>query len=246
MEEMTVVSFFVDREAIAWKEGWEFSVQEMVYQNEDHGVKYIRVGLPFWEREDTLWTAMGQKEYLGRLPIPQEGRRVCHMCDSESEILFGKRPENLSIEWGFFLLDFYRPRFEGVVIFEDRHMDVQELALHFAPFMPYVGVVTANPWRLEEVSEYILEEYGYQIEMASTFARLHPRRGRLLLWAGREKRGLSPLSIPSNSIWLDVCCENSRNDYALAIRKKKVKYMNLFCFLQDFEWKSCKTIEKNV
>ncbi|MBQ9122795.1 MAG: hypothetical protein IJY10_04795 [Lachnospiraceae bacterium] len=246
MEEMTVVSFFVDREGVAWKKGWKYQIWENAFTGQGYSLRYMQVGLPFWERKDTLWTAKGQEEYYAALPVPLEGRSVCYVYDSEAKILFGKRQQNLSAEWGLFLLEYYGISFEGMILFEDRQMDAQDLALQFAPFTPYVGVVTPKEWHWEEVSEYIQEEYGYEVEVASTFTRLHPGKGTILLWSGEERRGLSPLNIPRESVWLDTCCDRTNRDFLQAIRKKKINYLNLWRFLREFGGTSCNVSGKRV
>ncbi len=239
MEEMTVVSFFVDRDGVAWDGKWRYEVEHTLFSSETHCLRYIAVGLPFWERVDTMWKIQGQKEYLQKMPVPVEGRRVCYVCDREVSVLYGLRPGCFSLEWGMFLLDFYRLSFDGLVVFEDREMDAQDLVLRFAPCLPYVGVVTPHQWRWEEVAEYIHEEYGYQVELASTFTKLHPKAKRLLLWTGEDMRGLSPLTIPQGSIWLNSRCDRAFGQFACDGRKRKIKVLNITDFLHDFCGKSC-------
>ncbi|MBQ7358901.1 MAG: hypothetical protein IJW63_02260 [Lachnospiraceae bacterium] len=239
MEEMTVVSFFVDRSGIAWDGKWICQVEQTLFEGEKGRLRYITVGLPFWDKTDTMWKAERQKEYLQHLPVPLQGRKVCYVCDRETEILYGLKPGVLSLEWGLFLLDFYRPTFDSLVVFEDREMDAQDLVLRFAPCLPYVGAVTAHPWRWEEVAEYIQEEYGYQIEVACTFTKLHPMGKRVLLWSGEQMRGLSPLTIPRDSIWLDTRCDRTFRQMLDKRQKSKIKTLNIHDFLHEFSGKSC-------
>lgn len=246
MEDMTVVSFFVDRSGVAWDGKWIFRAEQTFFEGENGRLRYIAVGLPFWDKADTMWKLERQKEYLRHLPVPAQGRRVCYVYDRETEILYGLKPGVLSLEWGLFLLDFYRPVFDGLVVFEDRELDVQDLVLRFAPCLSYVGVVTNHQWRFEDVAEYINEEYGYHVEVAPTFTRLHPKGKRILLWTGEEMRGLSPLTIPQESIWLDACCNRTIWQILGVERKRRIINLNMEKFLRDFVGKSCIVREKKL
>ena len=239
MEEMTVVSFYVNRLGVAWDEGWLFELREDQLECEGYSLKLIHVGLPFWKKEDTMWQKGEQKVYLQMLPIPSQGRTVCYVCDREAMLLYEFTPDNLSVEWGLFLLRYYRVDFDGVVIFEDREGNASELVLEFAPRISYVGVVSRHRWRLEPIEEYVLEEYGYQIEVADTFSKLHPRGERLLLWTGDEMHGLTPLTVPKNSMWFDASREIPRDRFARFYNKQEYNHLNIEKFLRDFGYKSC-------
>lgn len=246
MEEMTVVSFFVNREGIAWEKGFKYEIWESRFCSGEYVLNYIQVGLPFWREKETMWAGGEQKRYLQSLPVPSQGRRVCYICDRETTILYGLKPDNLSLEWGLFLLRYYRAESDGVVLFEDRELPAQDLALRFAPHSLYVGVVTKERWRWEEVEDYILGEYGYQMEISDTFTRLHPKGERLLLWTGNDIRGLTPLTIPQGSIWLDTTVGAEENKMKTINRKKKINRVNIMKFLHDFVGKSCIAREKEV
>lgn len=239
MEEMTVVSFFIDREGVAWDRGWRYEIWENLFQSRDFVLRTIQVGLPFWKEQDTMWSRERQKEYLLSMPLPSQGRKVCYMYDKEATILYGRKAEPLSLEWGVFLLKYYNLDFDGLVVFEDREIDAQELTLRFAPKIPYVGVVTKDRWRWEETEEFIACEYGYQIEVANTFTRLHPKGKRLLIWSGEEIRGLTPLTIPERCMWIDVGTEGYHKMFHEVSRKKKINRVNLEKFLRDFSGKCC-------
>lgn len=245
MEEMTVVSFFVNREGVAWDKEWRYEKWERLFCKGEYALRYIQVGLPFWKEKDTMWQGGEQAKYLQALPVPEQGRRVCYMRDRETSILYGLIPDNLSVEWGLFLLRYYQATFDAVVIFEDRENQAQELARRFAPGCLYVGVVTNERWRWEETEEYILEEYGYQIEIACSFASLHPKGKRLMIWSGSEIRGLTPLTIPEESIWLDTTV-GARESMFRRMRNKKINRLNIEGFLQDFLHKSCIYLEKGL
>ena len=246
MEEMTVVSFFVNREGVAREKNWRYEIWENMFRSQEFEMRYIQVWLPFWREKDTMWTSETQKEYLMSMPIPPQGRKVCYICDKETSILFGLKPEPFSLEWGLFLLEYYKVDFDSLVVFEDRELDAQELVLRFAPRIPYVGVVTKERWRWEEVEEYIASEYGYQIEVGSTFTKLHPQGEKLLIWSGDEIRGLSPLTIPSGCVWLDESSGMGQSHFAMSNYKKKINRLNLEKFLHDFAKRSCIVREEQV
>lgn len=231
MEVMTVVSFCVKRSGVAWDRGWVYEVREEKIICGEYEVKHIRVDLPFWKKKDTLWQQEEQKSYLQMLPLPPQGGRVCYICDRETTLLYGFEPDTLSTEWGLYLLRYYKIDFDGLVVFEDREECASELALRFAPSTSYIGVVSARRWRLEETEDYILEEYGYQMEVADTFTKLHPKEGRLLIWTGDEMKGLTPLTLPQNSVWLDTSRRDAKARYARFTNKQICNVFNIekFC-----------------
>lgn len=235
MEEMTVVSFCLNRSGVAWDKGWIYVIEEEKLTCGEYSIRHIRVELPFWKDKSTMWQQKEQKIYLQNLPIPSQGRRVCYVCDKEVSLLYGLEPDNLSLEWGLFMLQYYGIKFDGIVIFEDRESCVADLVLRFAPKMSYVGVVSGRRWRLEETENYVLEEYGYQIEVADTFTKLHPKEGRLLIWTGDEMKGLTPLTLPQNSVWLDASRRDAKARYARFTNKQICNVFNIekFCAILD-------------
>ena len=153
--------------------------------------------------------------------------------------MYELEPDNLSLEWGLFLLKYYHVNFDSVVVFEDREGCASELVLRFAPKITYVGVVTGQRWRLEKIEDYVFKEYGYQIEVAETFSKLHPMGKKILLWSGDVIRGLTPLTLPVNSVWMDASRKMRQDKIARFNNKQHYCHLNIEKFLHDFLYKSC-------
>ncbi|MBE5868279.1 MAG: hypothetical protein E7293_04870 [Lachnospiraceae bacterium] len=235
METMTVVFFYVSSHASGRKKRkWCYDVRRENTIEENIVFSRIQVFLPLFEKGKKRWTGKALSTYLDGLDIPQESRNVYYVPDEEAACMLERGTEPLSLEWILFLLAYYHLDFDGLLILQDREMDAEEMIRHFAPVTKYLGVITKQPEKWQDVAEELSEEYGFLLDVVTEFGGHHYRGEKLLVVAGRENYQVSPDLIPEGSMWLstDIGSENRK----ICAGAHKVAYFDIKRFLRERNW----------
>lgn len=245
MEDMSVVFFTVDKEkcgSVRSDEGrrfrfrkkyvWEYHVRSGTVVKNQAALHWMRVTLPARERKKREWTMQSLAEYLEGLEIPPEGRNVCYLPDLAAGQILGRTPEPLSGEWIVFLMEYYKPVFDGLIVLQDREMEAEEIILRHARKTRYLGVATSNPESWEDIVEDLSEEYGFLLDVAEDFKGLHFHGNSLLVIAGSQTYQAAPSLLPKGCVWLstDVAGEAGRK---VCSRAESVRYLSLRGFLRE-------------
>lgn len=245
MQDMTVVFFTVDEEkcgCVRSEEGrrfrlrkkyvWEYHARSGTVVKNEAALHWILVTLPARERKKREWTPQSLEEYLEGLEIPPESRNVCYLPDAAAGRMLGRAPEPLSGDWVFFLMAYYKPVFDGLIVLQDREMEAEEIILRHARKTRYLGVATENPENWQDMVEDLSEEYGFLLDVAQEFKGLHFHGDSLLVIAGSRTYQAAPALLPKNCVWLstDVAGEAGRK---ICSGAEGVRYLSLRGFLRE-------------
>ena len=77
-----------------------------------------------------------------------------------------------------------------------------------------------------------MEEYGFLLDVAAEFAKLHvPAKGKTLVIAGTELYGTTPLQLPSGTTLVSTVVSGEAK--RLCARAKEVRYFDVKSLLRD-------------
>ncbi|MBD5459662.1 MAG: hypothetical protein HDR26_01780 [Lachnospiraceae bacterium] len=210
----------------------EYDIRSKTVEKDGARLHWIEVTLPARERKKREWTANNWAQYVDGLDIPPEGRNIYYLPDAEAGRMLGRTPEPLSGEWILFLMEYYKPVFDGLIVLQDREMEAEDLILRHARKTRYLGVATANAENWQDIVEDLSEEYGFMLDVAEKFKGLHFHGENLLIIAGNETYQAAPALLPKGSVWLstDVAGEAGRK---ICSRAENVRYLSLRGFLRE-------------
>lgn len=235
MEELTVVIFLWDKAALGKlkKRGiWQYHIEKQEIPCKEDKVILYKVCLPFYERKKKEWSEAGKKAYLAELSVPWESSTVLYLYEDGTEEFLGRREEVLSEEWIFFLLRYYGVWFDALLLLEDRELQTESFIRYFVENTRYIGILTENPGEFSELSEELLSEYGFLLDVAGDIRGLCIPSGKKLLLAGENVHGITPATLPKNSVWLSIL-PNGGEGKRLCARRNDAGYLDIRGFLKD-------------
>lgn len=242
MEEVTVVYFYMDMGAsgrLRRRGPWQYGVEERNLQKRNCIIHVYSVKLPGLLQKRKPWKEKEKQEYLRGLPAPGEGREICYFYEAEAEAFLGRRMEPPSEEWLLFLLRYYEVNFDALLILEDRELETEAWVRRYAGGTRYIGILTADAGRYEELTEALWEEYGFLLEVTGEAKGLHlPKKGTLLVLAGTELYGMTPSLLPPDTFWLNAAAQTAAGRRICAAAEK-VRYLDRRRFLKEILSKDC-------
>lgn len=235
MEEMTIVYFVLGREITAKKkrrEDWQYFVQEKRVQTPGGMLYLFLVQIPRFQYKNKNWKESALAEYLDGLALPIEGRNVLYLFDKQMQEFFCRENETLTEEWLLFLLKYYSPTFDNLIILASRELEPEKIIWQYARMTRYIGVAVKEPENYLELSETLSEEYGFLLDLAEEFKQLRPQhKGKWLIVAGDEPEGITPAWLSGDCIWLSAKPNNVAKQ--LCARAKGVQYLDIEIFLKE-------------
>ena len=166
------------------------------------------------------------------MEVPQEGRNVCYLYDEEARAFLGRREEPLSLEGLLFLIRWHQITFDALIVLQDRELETEAILAEYVRDTRYIGVVSAGEETFSETKEALLEEYGFLLDTAAEFAKLHvPAKGKTLVIAGAELYGTTPLQLPSGTALVSTVVSGEAK--RLCARAKEARYFDVKSLLRD-------------
>ncbi len=235
LEEMTVVYFVMDKGGTGKRKrrgSWQYRIESREKCGRDGSVRLYRVCLPVYSYKKKPWKEKDRSEYIRGIEVPSEGRNVCYFYDEEAKVFLGRKEEPLSLEGLLFLIWYRQIVFDSLIILQDRELETEELLEKYVRDTRYIGVVTSSGEALSEAKEELLEEYGFLLDISTDFTGLHiPAKGSVLIVAGEELYGLTPLQLPGGAVFVSTVVSGAAK--RLCARAKEVRYADMKCILQD-------------
>lgn len=235
MEDMTVVSFVMDREGCGRKKrrgSFMYRVENRKTSGRSGTVCLFTVYLPTYSYKRKSWKEKEKTEYIRGIEVPEEGRGVCYLYDEGARVFLGRREEPLSLEGLLFLIRWRQITFDAMVILQDRELDTEALLGEYVRDTRYMGVVAESGDALAGTADALWEEYGFLLDVAVEFKRLHVPAGRkMLVVAGESLYGLTPQQLPTGTAFVSTVV--SREAKKLCARAKEVRYFDVKCLLRD-------------
>ena len=242
MEEVTVVYFFMDMTAggrLRRRGPWQYEVKERSLQKKNCTVHVYSVKLPGLMQKRKPWREKEKQEYLKGLPVPGEGRETCYFYEDEAETFLGRKMEPPSEEWLHFLLHYYEIDFDALLILEERELETEVWVRQYAGGTRYIGILTADAGRYEELAEALWEEYGFLLEITGEAKSLHlPKKGTLLALGGTQLYGMVPSLLPAGTVWLNATAQTAAARRICAAAES-VRYLDRRSFLKEILSKDC-------
>ena len=159
------------------------------------------VFLPDRPQKKKNWTKESLQSYLQSLPVPGESRYVYYYYAQAAAGLLGRQNDCLSTEWAFFLLTFYNISFEGLLLFEEPGVCTEDWFFSYAGNTRYLGILTRDTGRVEQLAEQLYEEYGAMLHIYAGVSHCRFREScRTLLVMGEETYGLMPVYVGENNV----------------------------------------------
>lgn len=235
MEEMTIV-YFLKKDSCAAKQKrrgeWQYFVEEKHISTPGGSLVLYRVWIPEYPYKKKYWQENVLADYLAGLDIPSQGRCVLYMYDKWAQALFCQGTEPLSEEWLLFLLAFYEPAFDGLIILADRELETAEIVWKYARSMRYIGLVAEWEEDCAELCEALSEEYGFLPDVAQDFKALHTGTAQNhLIIAADNLYGVTPAQLGRGCIWLSAKAGSGAK--GICARAKNARYIDIEVFSED-------------
>lgn len=234
MEEWTVVSFFMDRDMCGKyrrRDAWRYHVEEREFDCEAGRVRLLNVSLPVYGRKKKPWKKEEKASYLQGLQVPEEGRMVCYLYGEGADLFLGRQREPLSFEWSLFLLQYFKTDFEALLLLEDRGLETADWVRQFARMTRYIGILSDNPEKFEDMAEELLTEYGFILDAGEDIRSLHPPKEKVMIVAEACLYGITPSILPKNFTWLSVSTTDTGGK-RICSRTKQGNYLDIYRFLR--------------
>ncbi|MBD5511065.1 MAG: hypothetical protein HDR08_07425 [Lachnospiraceae bacterium] len=235
VEEMTVVYFVMDKAGAGKRKrrgSWQYRIETREKCGRGGSVSLCKVYLPACSYKKKPWKEKDRSEYIQGLEVPSEGRNVCYFYEEEAKAFLGRKEEPLSLEGLLFLIWYRQIVFDSLIILQDRELETEELLAKYVRDTRYIGVVTGGGEELSEAKEELLEEYGFLLDISTELTGLHiPPKGSVLIVAGEELYGITPLQLPKGAIFVSTVVSGAAKK--LCARAKEIRYIDMKCLLQD-------------
>ena len=235
MEEMTVVHFMTDKDGCGRRKrrgSWQYRIENRQINGSNGAVCLFTVYLPAHSYKKKPWKEKDRTAYIQGLEVPQEGRNVCYLYDEEARAFLGRREEPLSLEGLLFLIRWHQITFDALIVLQDRELETEAILAEYVRDTRYIGVVSAGEETFSETKEALLEEYGFLLDTAAEFAKLHvPAKGKTLVLAGAELYGTTPLQLPSGTALVSTVVSGEAK--RLCARAKEARYFDVKSLLRD-------------
>ena len=235
MEEMTVVHFMTDKDGCGRRKrrgSWQYRIENRQINGSNGAVCLFTVYLPAHSYKKKPWKEKDRTAYIQGLEVPQEGRNVCYLYDEEARAFLGRREEPLSLEGLLFLIRWHQITFDALIVLQDRELETEAILAEYVRDTRYIGVVSAGEETFSETKEALLEEYGFLLDTAAEFAKLHvPAKGKTLVIAGAELYGTTPLQLPSGTALVSTVVSGDAK--RLCARAKEARYFDVKSLLRD-------------
>ena len=235
MEEMTVVHFMTDKDGCGRRKrrgSWQYRIENRQINGSNGAVCLFTVYLPAHSYKKKPWKEKDRTAYIQGLEVPQEGRNVCYLYDEEARAFLGRREEPLSLEGLLLLIRWHQITFDALIVLQDRELETEAILAEYVRDTRYIGVVSAGEETFSETKEALLEEYGFLLDTAAEFAKLHvPAKGKTLVIAGAELYGTTPLQLPSGTALVSTVVSGEAK--RLCARAKEARYFDVKSLLRD-------------
>ena len=235
MEEMTVVHFMTDKDGCGRRKrrgSWQYRIENRQINGSNGAVCLFTVYMPAHSYKKKPWKEKDRTAYIQGLEVPQEGRNVCYLYDEEARAFLGRREEPLSLEGLLFLIRWHQITFDALIVLQDRELETEAILAEYVRDTRYIGVVSAGEETFSETKEALLEEYGFLLDTAAEFAKLHvPAKGKTLVIAGAELYGTTPLQLPSGTALVSTVVSGEAK--RLCARAKEARYFDVKSMLRD-------------
>ena len=235
MEEMTVVHFMTDKDGCGRRKrrgSWQYRIENRQINGSNGAVCLFTVYLPAHSYKKKPWKEKDRTAYIQGLEVPQEGRNVCYLYDEEARAFLGRREEPLSLEGLLFFIRWHEITFDALIVLPDRELETEAILAEYVRDTRYIGVVSAGEETFSETKEALLEEYGFLLDTAAEFAKLHvPAKGKTLVIAGAELYGTTPLQLPSGTALVSTVVSGEAK--RLCARAKEARYFDVKSLLRD-------------
>lgn len=235
VEEMTVVRFITDKDGCGRRKrrgSWQYRIENRKISGRDDAVCLFTVYLPAYSYKKKPWKEKDKIAYIQGIEVPPEGRNVCYLYDEEARAFLGRREEPLSLEGLLFLMRWQQITFDALIVLQDRELETEAILAEYVRDTRYIGVVSAGEEAFFETKEVLLEEYGFLLDVAAEFAKLHvPAKGKTLVIAGAELYGTTPLQLPSGTTLVSTVVSGEAK--RLCARAKEVRYFDVKSLLRD-------------
>lgn len=232
---MTVVRFMTDKDGCGRRKrrgNWQYRIENRKICGRDDAVCLFTVYLPAYSYKKKTWKEKDRIAYIRGIEVPSEGRNVCYLYDEGARDFLGRKEEPLSLEGLLFLIRRQQITFDALIVLQDRELETEAILAEYVRDTRYIGVVAAGEEAFLEEKEALLEEYGFLLDVAAEFAKLHiPAKGKTLVIAGAELYGTTPLQIPSGTVFVSTVVSGEAK--RLCARAKEVHYFDVKSLLQN-------------
>lgn len=235
MEEMTIVYFLKKEECAARKKcrgGWQYFVEEEKIFTPGGGLRLYTVQIPAFFRKRKGWKEKTLTAYISGLNVPPQGENILYVYEEQAGELIQRATELLSQKWLLFLLTYYEPQFNSLIVLTDKEFRAEQLVQRYVRNVHYVGFVTLDEEICTAFCDALSEEYGILPQVEQSIKLLRPApEGCQLIVAADNLYGATPIWLSGKCIWLSATTNSAAK--GICARAKNAIYIDIEVFLED-------------